>query len=168
MENFVQCFPLTWLLLDQIYLIQCNTYLSKQRAWKTAVTNLIYLYFQTFYKQLCISILKFKYSELYLFVKPIIHQNQLCQNHYWENFKITDHKYRFWTLKITLFLADIGYLVLEAVSVNSFMLGQTIKQPLSNFEPRKRIYKQLWELMLDPIVAYKKRLYIPWLWQHKW
>ena len=75
MEIFVQCFPLTWLLLDQIYLIQCNTYLSKQRASKTAITNLIYLYFQTFYKQLCISILKFKYSELCLFVKPITHQN---------------------------------------------------------------------------------------------
>ena len=36
---------------------------------------------------------------------------QLSQKHYWENFKITDHKYQFWILKIFLFLADIIYLV---------------------------------------------------------
>ena len=30
---------------------------------------------------------------------------QLSQNHYWENFKITDHKYQFWVLKIVVFLA---------------------------------------------------------------
>ena len=35
----------------------------------------------------------------------------MSQKHYWENFKITDNKYRFWILKITAFLADIGYLV---------------------------------------------------------
>ena len=33
------------------------------------------------------------------------------QKHFWENFKIIDYKYRFWILKITLFLTDIGYLV---------------------------------------------------------
>ena len=36
---------------------------------------------------------------------------QLSQKHYWENYEITDHKYRFWILKIPVFLADIGYLV---------------------------------------------------------
>ena len=28
-----------------------------------------------------------------------------------ENFKISDHKYWFWILKIIAFLADVGYLV---------------------------------------------------------
>ena len=36
---------------------------------------------------------------------------QLSQKHYWRNFKITDHKYQFWILKIITFLADIDYLV---------------------------------------------------------
>ena len=36
---------------------------------------------------------------------------QLFLKHYWESFKITDHKYRFSILKIIAFLADIGYLV---------------------------------------------------------
>ena len=35
----------------------------------------------------------------------------MSQKHYLENFKITDYKYQFWILKITAFLADIGYLV---------------------------------------------------------
>ena len=35
----------------------------------------------------------------------------LSQKHYWENFKITDHKYWVWILKINVFLTDIGYLV---------------------------------------------------------
>ena len=33
------------------------------------------------------------------------------EKHNWENFKITDHKYRVCILKITVFLADIGSLV---------------------------------------------------------
>ena len=49
-------------------------------------------------------------------------QHNSIQKHYWENFKITDHKYRVYILKITVFLADIG---------------QTTKQPLSNIEPQK-------------------------------
>ena len=36
---------------------------------------------------------------------------QLSQKHFWRNFKITDHKYRFRILKIPVFLADIGYLI---------------------------------------------------------
>ena len=36
---------------------------------------------------------------------------QLPQKHYWESFKITDQKYRFWILKITVFFMDIGYLI---------------------------------------------------------
>ena len=50
---------------------------------------------------------------------------QLSQKYFWENFKITDHKYRFWILKITLSLADEDY------------FDQTSKQALSNFEPQK-------------------------------
>ena len=50
---------------------------------------------------------------------------QLSQKYFWENFKITDHKYRFWILKITLSLADKDY------------FDQTSKQALSNFEPQK-------------------------------
>ena len=44
-------------------------------------------------------------------VKPTIHRNSAVSKLYLENVKITDHKYRFWILKITEFLADIGYLV---------------------------------------------------------
>ena len=54
-------------------------------------------------------------------VTPTMQHNSI-QKHYWENFKITDHKYRVCILKITVFLADIG---------------QTTKQPLSNIEPQK-------------------------------
>ena len=32
-------------------------------------------------------------------------------NRYWENFKVTDHKYQFRILKIIAFLIDIGYSV---------------------------------------------------------
>ena len=48
-----------------------------------------------------------------------------------ENFKITDRTYRFWILKITLFLADISNLV----------------KLLSFFDPQKPWkYKQIWGL----------------------
>ena len=33
---------------------------------------------------------------------------QLSQKYYWENFKITGHKYQFWILKIIVFFADTG------------------------------------------------------------
>ena len=33
---------------------------------------------------------------------------QLFQKHYRGNFKIIDHKYEFWVLKIIVFLADMG------------------------------------------------------------
>ena len=49
-------------------------------------------------------------------------QHNSIQKHYWENSKITDHKYQVCILKITVFLADIG---------------QTTNQPLSNIEPQK-------------------------------
>ena len=42
-----------------------------------------------------------------------------AQKHYWENFKITDHKYRFWILRIIEFLADKGYLV-KHISMNTY------------------------------------------------
>ena len=54
-------------------------------------------------------------------VTPTMQHNSI-QKHYWENFKISDHKYRVCILKITVFLADIG---------------QTTKQSLSKIEPRK-------------------------------
>ena len=49
-------------------------------------------------------------------VKATIHQIQLSQKQYLEKFKVTDHKYQFWILKIIVFLAacmlaDISYLV---------------------------------------------------------
>lgn len=48
-----------------------------------------------------------------------------------ENFKITDRTYRFWILKVTLFLADISNLV----------------KLLSFFDPQKPWkYKQIWGL----------------------
>ena len=66
-------------------------------------------------------------------VKPIIYHNSA------ENFKITDHKYQFWILKIIAFLAKYS------------LFGQTTKQSLNNFEPQKPWkYKQLWELRPDP------------------
>ena len=34
----------------------------------------------------------------------------MSQKHYWENVKITDHKYRFGVLKMVVFFADRGYL----------------------------------------------------------
>ena len=33
----------------------------------------------------------------------------MSQKHYWENFKTSDHKHRFWILKVTVFPVDIGY-----------------------------------------------------------
>ena len=36
---------------------------------------------------------------------------QLSQKHFWKKFKIIYHEYRFWILKITVFLANIDYLV---------------------------------------------------------
>ena len=39
-----------------------------------------------------------------------MHQNTAVSKALLGEFKITDHKYRFWILKITAFLADIGYL----------------------------------------------------------
>ena len=39
---------------------------------------------------------------------------QLTQKHYWENFKITDHKYQLWILKIIIFLENMRYLELLA------------------------------------------------------
>ena len=45
-----------------------------------------------------------------LAVKLTMHQNSAIK-HYWENFKITGHKYRFWILKIIVFLAEKGYLI---------------------------------------------------------
>ena len=51
----------------------------------------------------------------------------------------SSHKYWFWILKITVFLADIGYLV------------KLLKQPLGNLEPQKPWkYKQLWGMRPDP------------------
>ena len=32
---------------------------------------------------------------------------QIANQHYWENFKTTDHKYRFWFLKIIVFLTKL-------------------------------------------------------------
>ena len=57
-------------------------------------------------------------------VKPTLPKIQLSQKRFWENIIITDHKYRFWILKITVFLPDMGYL-------------QTTKQPLGKFEDQK-------------------------------
>ena len=68
-------------------------------------------------------------------------KTQLSQKHYWENFKIINHKYQFWIKEITVFFADIGY------------LRQTTKQPLSNFEPEKDWKYRGWGLK---VVAYKK------------
>ena len=68
----------------------------------------------------------------------------MTQKHYWENYKITDHKYWFWVLKITVFLAATDYLVrllnnhLATLSTKNF-------ENISNFEG--------WGLSL---VAYKK------------
>ena len=42
-------------------------------------------------------------------VKPTIHKIQLPQKDYWENFKITEHKYRFWILKIIVTLTGTVY-----------------------------------------------------------
>ena len=50
---------------------------------------------------------------------------QLFQKQYWENFKITDHKYEFRILKIIAFVVDIKF------------IGQATKEPLNNFEPQK-------------------------------
>ena len=48
-------------------------------------------------------------------IKQLLNKQQttteLSQKHYWENFKITDHKYRFLILKIIAFLIFIGYSV---------------------------------------------------------
>ena len=71
---------------------------------------------------------------------------QLAQKHYWENFKITVHQYRFWILKNTV------------VSRRHSLLSQTTKQPLSSFEPRKPWkYKQLWGLRPDPSCLLKNK-----------
>ena len=44
-------------------------------------------------------------------VKPRTHQNSAVQKALLEKFIITDHKYQFSVLKITVLLAGIGYLV---------------------------------------------------------
>ena len=117
-------------------------------------TNLCFFYKQPVYKQLALewqiakqlsglnpsftkqqSKLQIKEKWSFSFVinkkiaaKPTIHQNyHQSLNHHWANFKITYHKCQFWILKIILFL-----------------LGQTTKQLISNFEPQKPWkYKQL-------------------------
>ena len=69
---------------------------------------------------------------------------QLSQKHYWENFKITDHKYWFSDLKIVVFLADIGYLV-KLLSRHQVPLSPENLDNIRDFEG--------WGLIL---VAYKK------------
>ena len=41
-------------------------------------------------------------------LQPTMYQNSAVPKALLENFKITDYKYRFWILKIILFLVDIG------------------------------------------------------------
>ena len=67
--------------------------------------------------------------------------------YYWENFKITDHKYWFWVLKIIVFLTDIGYLI-KLLSNREANLSPEDLGNISNFEG--------WGLSL---VAYKKTVY---------
>ena len=67
-----------------------------------------------------------------------------AQKHYWENLKITDHKYRFWILQIIVFLVDIGYLV-EPLNNHLATLSTKNHENISNSEG--------WDLTL---VAYKK------------
>ena len=51
-------------------------------------------------------VLKQQYTKYTTIITITIHQNAAVSNkHYWENFKIIDHKYRFWILKIIVFLA---------------------------------------------------------------
>ena len=59
----------------------------------------------------------------------------LSQKHYWENFEITYSKYRFWILKIIVFLADIGYLV-KLLSNHYATLSPLNFENISNFEGR--------------------------------
>ena len=44
-------------------------------------------------------------------VKPKMYQNTAISKALLGKFKITDHKYEFWFIKIIVFVADIGYLV---------------------------------------------------------
>ena len=56
----------------------------------------------------------------------------LPQEHYWENIKISYHKYQFWILKITLFVADIGYLVKLPNNHEAALISENLEN-ISNF-----------------------------------
>ena len=71
---------------------------------------------------------------------------QLCQKHFWENLKISDHKYQFWILKIILFFAEIGHLV-KLLSNHKATFSPENLENISNFEG--------WGLTL---AAYKKSI----------
>ena len=57
---------------------------------------------------------------------------QLSQKYFWENFKITDHKYRFWILKVITFLVDILYSV-KLLSNHEATLRPKNVENISNF-----------------------------------
>ena len=67
---------------------------------------------------------------------------------YWGNFKISDSEYRFWILKINVFLAAIGYLI--KLLSNHWVT-------LSPQKPYK--YKQLWGMKRNPNCLKKKSVY---------
>ena len=68
-----------------------------------------------------------------LAVKPTIHQNSALSKALLGNIKITDHKYRFWILKIIVFLEDIRYLV-KLLDNHWASLSSGYLENISNFE----------------------------------
>ena len=86
----------------------------------------------------------FLYNKRKISVKWTIHQNSTVSKGLlgFQNFKITDHKYQVWILRI----------------IKHRLFGQTTKQPLNNFEPQKPWkYKQFWGLRPDPSCLEKNK-----------
>ena len=87
-------------------------------------------------------------------VKPTLQQNSAfskhgdiylhAPKHYRENFKITDHKFLFWILKIIVFLADIGYLV-KLLSIHEATLSPENLENITNFDGLKPDPNCLWK-----------------------
>ena len=90
--------------------------------------------------------------EFFLFnVKQLLNRQYttilLLQMHYWEDFKITDHKHRFWILKIIAFLVDVGYsvkLLIEYTVWDVFMYFCFLSLFLKKFDPRNTHEKNFW------------------------